>query len=93
MNDRQYRRERIIEEAVAAGKFGEGRRQHYRNIYDADPAGAERLIALLASVPNVPLDLMDKVVKFPAPPMSRAEANIKPDLGKWSDGKYGYVGP
>jgi hypothetical protein len=90
MNDREYRRERIIDEAIAAGKFGAGRRQHYRQLWDADPRGAERLVASLEPVPevlagevNVPLGTG---APYPAPPFSRAEADIKPEqIEEWSN--------
>jgi hypothetical protein len=51
MNDREYRRERVLDQAIASGKFPEARRQHYRNSWDRDPAGTEQVIAGLVGVP------------------------------------------
>lgn len=40
-------RNELIEEAIADGKFGPARREHYRNRYDSDPEGTKKLIARL----------------------------------------------
>lgn len=48
-------RNEFIEEAIADGKFGPGRRAHYRDRYDSDPEGTRALIGRLQ--PNtVPLE-------------------------------------
>lgn len=48
-------RNELIEEAIADGKFGPARRNHYRTRYDSDPEGTRTLIARLT--PNtVPLE-------------------------------------
>lgn len=49
VNQHEHRREQVLAQAVAAGKFPESRREAYRQAYDNDPAGTERLIASLAS--------------------------------------------
>ena len=43
---------RIVDEAIAAGKFSERRRQHYEQMYAARPAETARLIASLHAVPQ-----------------------------------------
>lgn len=48
MNDHEYRRERVLDEAVAAGKFSADRVEHYRGRWNRDSEGTERLIASLA---------------------------------------------
>lgn len=45
---RRRDRDELIEEAIADGKFGPGRRQHYRERYDSDPQGTTALIARLS---------------------------------------------
>jgi hypothetical protein len=48
-------RDELIEEAIHDGKFGPGRRAHYRDRYDSDPEGTTTLIGRL--MPNtVPLE-------------------------------------
>lgn len=42
------KRERILTDAVKAGKFPPSRVEHYRAAYNADPEGTEQLIASLA---------------------------------------------
>jgi hypothetical protein len=49
----EYQRERLLDAAIAAGKFGEGRRAHYAALYDADPVGTAHWIGVLAAVPAV----------------------------------------
>jgi hypothetical protein len=46
------RRDALIAQAVTAGKFSQERAAHYAAQYDRDPAGTERLLASLASVPG-----------------------------------------
>jgi hypothetical protein len=48
---RDNERDQIITEAVRAGKFTPGRKQHWARLWDADPEGAREIIAGLA--PNV----------------------------------------
>lgn len=48
-------RDELIEEAIADGKFGPGRRQHYRDRYDSDQEGTRKLLARLAKN-TVPLE-------------------------------------
>lgn len=47
-----YTRERLIDQAIAAGKFSEERRSHYAAMYDRDPLAAAGTIGALA-VPAV----------------------------------------
>ena len=49
MHEHEHRREYVISEAVRAGKFSESRADHYRQMFDADPPGTERVLAALAS--------------------------------------------
>jgi hypothetical protein len=49
MND-TTRRDYVLSEAIAAGKFGESRRAHWQGQYDRDPAGTEQVLAALVSV-------------------------------------------
>lgn len=44
----EERRERFINEAIAAGKIPEGRGDHYRRAWNENPVAAERLLAELA---------------------------------------------
>lgn len=46
------RREQLLAEAVRAGKFTAQRAEHYRQLYDSDPAGTEQVLAALAPVGN-----------------------------------------
>jgi hypothetical protein len=46
------RRERVLDAAVAAGKFLPSRRSHYAAMYDADPAGTEQVLAIMAGAPE-----------------------------------------
>lgn len=48
MHDHAQRRDYLISEAIRAGKFTAARAQHYRQMYDRDPAGTEQLLAALA---------------------------------------------
>jgi hypothetical protein len=48
-------RDRLLDEAIASGKFAEDRRPHYAAMYDRDPAGTEGWIAALVSVPTTGL--------------------------------------
>lgn len=41
-------RNEVVEEAIADGKFGPSRREHYRERYDSDPEGTVALIGRLA---------------------------------------------
>lgn len=49
-----YTRERLLDAAVASGKFGEERRAHYGAMYDRDPLAAAATIGALAA-PVVPI--------------------------------------
>jgi hypothetical protein len=49
-----YTRERLIDQAVAAGKFSEERRSHYAEMYDRDPLAAAATIGALAVPVRVP---------------------------------------
>lgn len=49
LNDHELRREYVLDQAIAAGKFGEARRAHYAALYNRDPAGTEQVLAVLAS--------------------------------------------
>jgi hypothetical protein len=42
-----HTRERLLDAAVAAGKFAEERRAHYRALYDRDPVVAAATIGVL----------------------------------------------
>jgi hypothetical protein len=46
--DRELRRDHLIEQAVAAGKFPPSRREHWAREYDRDPAATEVTLAALA---------------------------------------------
>lgn len=48
-------RDELIEEAIHDGKFGPGRRDHYKARYDSDPEGTKTLIARLMKN-TVPLE-------------------------------------
>ena len=48
-------RNELVEEAIADGKFGPARREHYRERYDSDPEGTRSLIGRL-SKNTVPLE-------------------------------------
>ena len=49
-------RERVLDAAIAAGKFPARRRAHYEALYVRDPDGTCALIARLASVPEITID-------------------------------------
>lgn len=42
-------RDRLLDGAIKAGKFGESRRAYYAALYDRDPEGTSALVAKLAS--------------------------------------------
>lgn len=44
-------RERLLDEAVSAGKFPMSRRQHYGAMFDASPGTAQQVIAMLTPCP------------------------------------------
>jgi hypothetical protein len=46
-------REKLLNEAVAAGKFMASRRQHYSDLFDASPEVARQTIARLFAIPEV----------------------------------------
>lgn len=48
-------RNELIEEAIADGKIGPSRRDHYRTRYDSDPEGTTRLLASLTKN-TIPLE-------------------------------------
>lgn len=48
-NNHELRREYVLDQAVAAGKFSRSRAAYWRGEYDRDPAGTEQTIASLAS--------------------------------------------
>jgi hypothetical protein len=52
---RRRDRDELIEEAIHDGKFGPGRRDHYRARYDSDPEGTTALLGQLARN-TVPLE-------------------------------------
>lgn len=64
---RRRDRDELVEEAIADGKFGPSRREHYRDRYDSDPEGTTALIGRLTrnTVPleargaDVPTDEVD----------------------------------
>lgn len=81
MHDQPFRREYVLDTAVAAGKFAESRRAHYRQMYDRDPAGTEQLLAALASVgsekPPYPRELFPELARLPSfPPEEDADAGV-----------------
>lgn len=43
--DRDF--ERVLDAAVAAGKFSEARKEHYRGLYQRDPGGTRQAVAAL----------------------------------------------
>ena len=49
-------RERVLDAAIAQGKFPARRRAHYEALYARDPEGTRALIARLASVPEITND-------------------------------------
>lgn len=65
---RRRDRDELIEEAIADGKFGPGRRDHYKARYDSDPEGTATLLGRLTknTVPleargvDVPTDEVDE---------------------------------
>ena len=42
--------ERVLDAAVVAGKFSEGRKDHYRGLYQRDPGGTRQAVAALHAV-------------------------------------------
>ncbi len=46
---------RLLDEAIAAGKFPASRRPHYAAMLDRDPARTRALIAVMAAVPEAGL--------------------------------------
>lgn len=48
-------RNELVEEAIADGKIGPSRREHYRTRYDSDPEGTQRLLASLTKN-TIPLE-------------------------------------
>lgn len=48
-------RDRLLDQAIASGKFSEERRGHYAALFDADPEGTEHWIGALVSVPTAGL--------------------------------------
>ncbi len=46
---------RLLDEAIAAGKFPASRRAHYAAMLDRDPARTRALIAVMAAVPEAGL--------------------------------------
>lgn len=61
-------REKLVNDAVAAGKIVPGRANHYRAAYDADPGGTRQVIANLAAVlPSDPnAGVLAKLPAYPA---------------------------
>lgn len=54
-SNRRRDRDELIEEAIADGKFGPARRQHYKDRYDSDPDSTKKLIGRLQKN-TVPLE-------------------------------------
>jgi hypothetical protein len=54
-SNRRRDRDELIEEAIADGKFGPARRQHYKDRYDSDSEGTKKLVARLQKN-TVPLE-------------------------------------
>lgn len=52
-DDGERHRERVLNEAVEAGKIGRSRLDDYRERYERDPVGTQQLLASLAPVPGV----------------------------------------
>lgn len=77
----ETRREYVIDVAVAAGKFPEERRTHYRQMYNRDPVGTERVLAALGSV-TVPAPLYPREL-FPelSRPSTHVRASSQADAG------------
>lgn len=67
-----YTRERLIDQAIAAGKFGEERRDHYAAMYDRDPLAAAATIGALAA-PVVPVPGQAQHV-HPVAPVENSQA-------------------
>lgn len=51
--EHQAARERVLNDAIRAGKILPSRYQHWAAQYDADPQGTAQVIAQLASAPGV----------------------------------------
>lgn len=75
-SDYELRREHVINEAIASGKFGESRRAFWTQQYDADPAGTERTLASLVPAleesPPYPPELFPELSRRRRPPMRSA---------------------
>lgn len=75
-NDHELRREYVIDQAIAAGKFGENRRTFWRGEYDRNPAGTEQTLAALASVtegtPAYPREILFPPTQRRHPPARRS---------------------
>ena len=72
-SNHELRRDHVIGQAVAAGKFAESRSAHWQQEYDRDPARTEQVLAALASVhpqPPYPREL------FPASSSIQSAASV-----------------
>lgn len=72
------RREQVLAVAVHAGKFTAERAALYRDLYDRDPAGTERLIESLEAVPA---DLLQTSLLNRGDPLLAAARDVFPELG------------
>jgi hypothetical protein len=76
------RRDRVLGEAIAAGKFGEHRRTFWTEQYDANPSQTEAVLAAMVSVqpePPYPQELFPELARRQQRPgRSRAAATPAP---------------
>lgn len=63
-------RDRILDDAIRAGKFREDRRPMYAAMYDADPKGTT---AIIAQMPGLPAELRDDPQAYDTTFLSAAE--------------------
>jgi hypothetical protein len=70
-NNHELRREYVLDQAIASGKFGPARRAHWHRQYDLDPSGTEQVLASLASAtvgePPYPRELFPELSRQRSP--------------------------
>ena len=74
MNEREKRRESVIEQAVADGRLMPGARDRYRAAWDADPFGTEQVLASLSSGLTPPVRAALSGQRDPNPELAGARA-------------------
>lgn len=77
------RRDYVLDHAIGAGKLPQSRREHYRQMYDRDPAGTETVLAMLA--PGLPGVTRPAAAGFNSP----HTPELFPDLVRGQRGRHG----